>query len=73
MEGFSRVQWGVTGDITAGLSLGLWTDAIAEKLMAENKILWDGAGISDAEREGRRREYAERCRKHIAAGDPFRP
>ncbi|MGA2184925.1 MAG: hypothetical protein ABSH47_18045 [Bryobacteraceae bacterium] len=73
MEGFSRVQRGVTGDITAGVSLGPWTDAIAGKLMAQHEILWDEAGISQAERERQRLEYAERYREHITAGDPFYP
>jgi hypothetical protein len=58
MEGFSPAQRGVTGDITAGLSLGPWTDAIAEKLMAQNEILWEEAGTSQAERGRSRHEYA---------------
>jgi hypothetical protein len=73
MEGFSRVQRGTAGDITAGIPLGTWSDAIAEKLMAQNEILWDDAGISAAERAGRRQQYADRYRAHIAAGDPFHP
>jgi hypothetical protein len=73
MEGFSRVQRGVTGDITAGLSLGSWTSATAEKLMAQNELLWEEAGLSQADRESRRRDFAERYRKHIAAGDLFYP
>ena len=73
MEGFSPVQRGVTGDITAGLSLGFWSNAIAEKLMAQNELIWDEAGLSQANRESRRRDYAERYRKHIKAGDVFYP
>jgi len=73
MEGFASVQRGTVGDITAGLSLGPWTDATAEKLMAQNEILWDEAGTSQAEREKRRQEYAGRYREHIQAGDLFRP
>jgi len=73
MEGFARVQRGTVGDITAGLSLGPWTDAIAEGLMAQNEILWDEAGTSQAERETGRREFAERYRGHIQAGDLFYP
>jgi len=73
MDGFSRVQRGTVGDITAGLSLGPWTDAIAEKLMAQNEIFWNDAGIHGAEREERRTQYADRYRAHIAAGDPFHP
>jgi hypothetical protein len=73
MEGFARVQRGTAGDITAGLPLGPWTCAIAEKLMAQNEILWDEAGMPGALRESRRREFAERYRTHITAGDLFYP
>jgi hypothetical protein len=73
MEGFARVQRGTVGDITAGISLGPWTDAVAERLMAQNEILWDEAGTSQAERETGRRECAERYRGHIKAGDLFYP
>jgi len=73
MEGFARVQRGTTGDITAGVSPGPWTSAIAEKLMAQNELIWEEAGLSQAARESRRRDYAERYRKHIDAGDLFYP
>ena len=71
MDGFARAQRGAVGDITAGIPLGPWTEAIAGKLMAQNEILWDEAGISQAERERSRQEFAERYRRHIAAGDPY--
>jgi hypothetical protein len=73
MEGFSRVQRGTTGDITAGLSLGPWTDAIAERRMAHHELFWEEAGLCKAARESRRREYAAIYRKHIDAGDLFYP
>ena len=73
MDGFARVQRGTVGDITAGLPLGPWTSAIAEKLMAQNEIFWDDAGLGQAERKSRRRECAERYRAHISAGDLFYP
>lgn len=73
MDGFARVQRGTVGDITAGISLGRWTAAIAERLMAQNEILWDEAGTSEAEWEKRRQEFAGRYRKHIQAGDLFYP
>jgi len=38
MDGFARVQRGTVGDITAGISLGPWTDAVAGRLMAQNEI-----------------------------------
>jgi hypothetical protein len=73
MDGFAELQRGTAGDITAGLSLGPWSDAIAENLMAQHEIVWEEAGVSGAERERRRQECAERYRAHIAAGDPYHP
>jgi hypothetical protein len=71
MEGFARVQRGAVGDLTAGISLGPWTDAIAERLMAQNELVWEEAGTSKAAREKRRQEFADRYRAHIQAGDLF--
>ena len=73
MDGFSAVQQGEVGDITAGFSLGSWTEALAQRLMAQNEIYWDGAGIRGLEREIRRREFADRYRAHIAAGNLYYP
>ncbi len=69
MDGFSAVQRGEVGDITAGFSLGRWTDAIAQRLMAQHEISWERSGLNGPERETRRREVADRHRAHIAAGD----
>jgi len=71
MEGFAQVQRGTVGDITAGLPLGPWTEALAHKLMAQNELLWDENGLDGARREERRREFAERYRTHIEAGDLY--
>jgi hypothetical protein len=73
MEGFSSVQQGSVGDITAGIPLGPWTDEIARTLMAQNERAWDDAGIRGAEREERRKEWSGRYRAHIDAGDLFYP
>jgi hypothetical protein len=73
MKGFCRVQRGTTGDITSGLPLGPWTQSVAGKLMAQNELIWDEAGLSGTEREARRREYADRYRARVAAGDLFYP
>ena len=73
MEGFARVQRGEVGDITAGLPLGQWTEALAQKFMAQNERVWDKNAVHGAEREARRQEFAERYRAHIAAGDPYYP
>jgi hypothetical protein len=73
MEGFDCMQRGTVGDITAGLPLGTWTEEHAQELMAHNEFFWDEAGIQDSEREERRREWSERYRSHIAAGDLYYP
>lgn len=71
MEGFSRVQRGEVGDITAGLPLGPWTEELAQRLMAKNEIIWDEIGLKGLERKQRRQELAERYHAHIEAGDPY--
>jgi hypothetical protein len=73
MDGFCRVQHGTAGDITAGLSLGPWTEELAQKLMAQNEIIWDEAGIRGSERETQRRKWSEKYRAHIAAGELYFP
>ena len=60
VEGMSRVQRGEVGDITAGLPLGPWTEALAQKLMAQSELTWDESGIHGAEREKQRQEFANR-------------
>jgi hypothetical protein len=73
VDGLARVQCGTVGDITSGLPLGPWTEEIARKLMAQNELAWDEFGIRGEEREARRREFAERYRAHIEAGDLYYP
>lgn len=73
MEGFARVQRGDVGDITAGLSLGPWSDAIVERLVVLNENLFDRAGTSQVEQEAMRQKCAERYREHVQAGDLFYP
>jgi hypothetical protein len=73
MEGFAREQRGTVGDITAGRPLGPWTEALAQKLMAQNELMWDEAGIRGQERERRRRGFSKRYRAHIAAQDLYHP
>ena len=73
MEGFSLVQRGDVGDITAGLPVGPWTKEVAQKLMAQNELFWDKEGLQGLERDSRRQEYAERYRKHVEAGHLFYP
>lgn len=71
MEGFSSMQQGTAGDITAGLPLGPWTDALAQNLMKRNELFWEERGIKGSEREKHRQDFAERYRAHIAAGDLY--
>ena len=73
MEGFSRVQRGTVGDMTAGLALGPWTEDLAQKLMERNELYWNERNIQGSEREARRQEFSERYRAHIAAGDLYYP
>lgn len=71
MKGFAAVQEGEAGDMTAGRSLGPWSEELASRLMEEHEISWDIKGLSDAEREERRRELEADYRKRIAAQEPF--
>jgi hypothetical protein len=71
MDGFSAVQRGEVGDMTAGLSLGPWTEARVKQLMGQHEDVWKSSGLSDAEREQRRKVLAESYQAHIAAGDLF--
>ena len=71
MDGFNPIQNGTAGDITAGLTLGPWTEALAQNLMKKNELFWDEQGILGSEREGRRQEFSERYRAHIAARDLY--
>ena len=73
MEGFASVQYGSVGDITAGISLGPWTQKIADSLMAQNERAWDDANLFAADRDEMRRECAERYREHIEANDQYTP
>jgi hypothetical protein len=71
MKGFSAVQSGEVGDITAGLALGPWTSALAEKLMAQNELIWQQQELSASERQNRRQLFDQACRKHIKNGDLY--
>src|SRR5438876_9339970 len=50
MEGFDPVQRGTVGDMTAGLSLGPWTEELAEQLKAQLEISWQESGLTGTER-----------------------
>ena len=73
MEGFAPVQRGTVGDITAGLPLGRWTEALAQKLKAKLEIMWQANGISGAELQERRQEIDAAYAANIAAGKLYYP
>ena len=69
VEGFRSVQRGQVGDITAGIPLGPWTEELAQKLMAQNELIWDENGLKAADREEQRQKWAEHYRERIEAGE----
>ena len=73
VDGMNPLQVGTAGDITAGLPLAPWTEALAQDLMKRNELFWDEQGIRGGEREMLRQEYSERYRAHITAGDLYYP
>ena len=73
MEGFASVQRGEVGDITAGLSLGVWTDDLAQKVLTKQELIWEETGVPAGERDERRQELAEHFRERIAKQESFYP
>ena len=53
--------------------LGPWTEELAQKLMAQNELLWGETGLDEAERGQRRQDFADRYRDRIAAQDLYCP
>jgi len=64
---------GEVGDITAGRSLGPWTQEIADRIMALYERSWEQANLTWAERDAMRRELADDFRKRIEAKEPYYP
>ena len=52
MEKFAPAQSGVAGDITAGLPLGIWSEELAQGLMAKDEVVWN-EDWSSSSRAGR--------------------
>ena len=73
MKGFNPMQHGTTGDITAGLSLGPWTEALAQDLMKRDELFTAERGIQGSARENLLTALSEEYRAHIAAGDLYYP
>src|SRR2546427_7260702 len=73
MEGFDPVQRGTVGNMTAGFSLGPWTEALAERLKAQLEVVWQENGLSGTELEERRRAVATDYAAKIAVGELYFP
>ena len=73
MEGFDPMQRGTVGDMTAGFSLGPWTEALAERLKAQLEVVWQENGITGTELEGRRRAVQADYAAKIAADELYFP
>jgi len=71
MEGFDPVQRGTVGDMTAGFSLGPWTEELAHRLKEQLEINWQENGLTGTELEGLRRDVAARYAAKIATGELF--
>jgi len=72
MEGFSPVQQGMVGLITAGLPHGFWTEELAQEFMESNELnRW--SGLEDDEWMEEWHECDELYRAHIKAKDPYYP
>jgi hypothetical protein len=73
MEGFDPVQRGIVGDMTAGFSLGPWTEALAERLKAQLEVVWQENGITGTELEERRRAVQADYAAKIVADELYFP
>jgi len=73
MEGFASVQRGEVGDITAGLSLGKWTDELSQKLLLKHEAFWEQTGVPASERKVRRQELAGIYRERVEQHELFYP
>jgi hypothetical protein len=73
MEGFAAVQSGAVGDMTAGFSLGPWTEELAERLKAQLEVVWQENGITGTELEDHRRAVATDYAAKITADELYFP
>jgi hypothetical protein len=73
MDGFASMQRGETGDITAGLSLGPWTEHLSQQLLAQHELSWEQAEVPASERDKRRQELADSFRERIESNELFYP
>jgi len=71
MDGFNPIQNGTVGDITAGLTLGPWTEALAQNLMKRDELFVAERRIQGS--ENLLAALSEEYRAHIAARDLYYP
>src|SRR6266849_1022770 len=72
-EGFDPMQRGTVGDMTAGLSLGTWTEELAQRLKAQLEIVWRENGRTGTELKERRRAVETEYAAKIARGELYYP
>ena len=73
MEGFDPMQRGKVGDMTAGYSLGPWTEELARRLKTQLEIVWQENGIRGIELEERRSAVQADYAAKIAADELYFP
>lgn len=73
MEGFSSIQRGEAGDMTAGLAVGSWTEDRVRHCVAQRKPILGDLRIKEEDRAAYLREFAEPYRKLVASKTPFYP
>lgn len=73
MKGFASMQRGNVGDITAGLSLGEWTEDLAQELLQKQEAAWEQTGVPAIERERRRQALADLYRFCIDRHELYYP
>ena len=73
VEGFCPLQRGTAGDITAGFSLGPWSEELAQKLKARLELIWQENGLRGRELRKRRQEIDAEYAANIREGKLYYP
>ena len=73
MEGFTSIQTGEVGDMTAGLTAGFWTQDRVRHLVNKRKQVLDEFYVKQEDRSKYLREFAEPYRKLVERKAPFYP
>ena len=69
VERIRRTQRGIVGDITGGFSLGVWSEELLERLLANQERRWALRATSEVEREDLRQTFVAGSRKQIEQGE----